>query len=92
MARHTSPQGKRTPAESAAFKHMLANVNLLYLGCYVLVLLDLSYMSRFWTQFEAWLSLQAISPDLASPRLTSPHLASPRLITPDLAWRGSRCR
>ena len=42
------PQGKRTPAEKVAFKHMLSNINLLYLGCHVLVLLDLSYMSRFW--------------------------------------------
>lgn len=42
------PQGERTPAEQVAFKHMLTHVNLLYLGLSVLVLLDLSYMSRFW--------------------------------------------
>ena len=42
------PQGKRTPEEKAAFKRMLSNINLLYLGCHVLVLLDLSYLSRFW--------------------------------------------
>ena len=46
------PQGKRTPAEKVAFKHMLSNINLLYLGCHVLVLLDLSYMSRFWVWAE----------------------------------------
>ena len=38
---------------------MLKNVNLLYLGCSVLCLIDISYLSRFWTQFEAWLSMQA---------------------------------
>ena len=52
------PQGNRTAAENRAFKAMLPNINLLYMGCTVLVLQDLSYMSRFWTQFEAWLSCQ----------------------------------
>ena len=27
---------------------MLGEINMLYLGCQVLVLLDLSYLSRFW--------------------------------------------
>ena len=53
------PQGDRTAAETIFFKHMLKNVNLLYLGMNVQILLDLSYMSRFWTQFEAWLSMQS---------------------------------
>ena len=52
------PQGERSPEEEASFRAMLANVNLLYLGMSVLVLLDLSYLSRFWTQMEAWLSMQ----------------------------------
>lgn len=38
---------------------VLRTVNLLYLGTRVLVLADISYLSRFWTQFEAWLSMQA---------------------------------
>ena len=38
---------------------MLRNINLLYLGCSVLLLADRSYLSRFWTQFEAWLSMQS---------------------------------
>ena len=42
------PQGKRTAAEKVAFDHMLSNINFLYLGCDVLILLDLSYLSRFW--------------------------------------------
>ena len=58
------PQGKeRTPAETVQFKWMLHEVNLLYLGCSVLCLVDISYSSRFWTQFEAWLSMQAASID-----------------------------
>jgi hypothetical protein len=57
------PQGDRTPAQKVAFNYMLQNVNYLYLGCSVLILLDLSYLSRFWTQFEAWLSFQVPSPD-----------------------------
>ena len=36
---------------------------MLYLGTQVLILLDLSYVSRFWTQFEAWLSMQFATPD-----------------------------
>ena len=63
------PQGERTPAEDVAFLHMLKKINWLYLGCSVLVLLDLSYLSRFWTQFEAWLSFQMIvteGPDAGS--------------------------
>ena len=35
---------------------------MLYLGTTVLILFDLSYSSRFWTQFEAWLSMQFATP------------------------------
>ena len=52
------PQGTRTPAEKEQFRWMLQHANLLYLGATVLVLMDLSYLSRFWTQFEAWCSMQ----------------------------------
>ena len=40
-----------------------AQVNMLYLGTTVLILFDLSYLSRFWTQFEAWLSMQFATPN-----------------------------
>mmetsp|Transcript_10152 Transcript_10152/g.33311 ORF Transcript_10152/g.33311 Transcript_10152/m.33311 type:complete len:484 (+) Transcript_10152:691-2142(+) len=54
------PQGgERTPTEKVDFKRMLQNINILYLGCSVLILQELSYLSRFWTQFEAWCSMQA---------------------------------
>lgn len=59
------PQGddveSRTELEKVEFDVMLSNVNLLYLGCAVIILLDLSYLSRFWTQFEAYLSLRNVS-------------------------------
>ena len=58
------PQGRnKTPSESAEFKEMLPNINLLYLTCSVLILMDRSYMNRFWTQFEAYLSMRAITSD-----------------------------
>ena len=44
------PQGSRTADDTVAFKTMLSQVNMLYLGTSVLILLDLSYVSRFWTQ------------------------------------------
>ena len=42
------PQGERNEQKKQDFLRMLRQVNLLYLGCHVLVLLDLSYLSRFW--------------------------------------------
>ena len=58
------PQGRnKTLRESAEFKEMLPNINLLYLTCSVLILMDRSYMNRFWTQFEAYLSMRAITSD-----------------------------
>jgi len=46
---------------------MLKEVNRLYLGTTVLILLDLSYVSRFWTQFESWMSMQYATPDGLKP-------------------------
>ena len=61
-------QGKeRSAGQLRAFSWMLRNVNMLYLGCSVLILLDRSYQGRFWTQFEAWLSLQKATPDGLQP-------------------------
>jgi hypothetical protein len=61
------PRGTRSEEDTADFKTMLSMVNLLYLGCSVLILLDLSYASRFWTQFEAWLSMQTTTPEGLTP-------------------------
>ena len=32
-----------------------------YIGCRVLILMDISYLSRFWTQTESWISMQEAS-------------------------------
>uniref|UniRef100_A0A7S3TBT1 Uncharacterized protein n=1 Tax=Emiliania huxleyi TaxID=2903 RepID=A0A7S3TBT1_EMIHU len=61
------PKGSRSAEDAAAFKRMLKEVNRLYLGTTVLILLDLSYVSRFWTQFESWLSMQFVTPDGLKP-------------------------
>ena len=58
------PQGpNRSKTEQREFSFMLPNINLLYLGASCLLLVDISYVSRFWTQFEAWLSMQHASID-----------------------------
>ena len=44
------PQGTRTEEEQREFDKTLQQVNLLYVGLRVLVLVDLQYPSRFWTQ------------------------------------------
>ena len=51
-----TPQGERTPEEKEEFKRTLKVINMLYLGARVQVLLDFSYINRFWTQFEAWVN------------------------------------
>jgi len=67
------PQGERTDAETTEFSAALPQINLLFLGCRVLLLVDLSYISRFWTQFEAWLSLQLVTTDGLSGSAGSPR-------------------
>merc|ERR1712187_619153 len=56
------PQGKRTKNEEKEFDSMLPNINLIYLASQVLIIMDSSYFSRFWTFFEAWLSMQMVEP------------------------------
>ena len=51
-------QRTKTEAEKKAFNYMLRNIHNVYLGCSVLILLDDSYFGRFWTQFEAWMSMR----------------------------------
>ena len=47
----------RTPEESEQFQLMLNGIADLYLTARVLILLDNSYVSRFWTMMEAWCSM-----------------------------------
>jgi len=42
---------------------ILSNINMLYLGAMVLILMDFDYLKRFWTQFEAWVSFQEPTAD-----------------------------
>ena len=48
----------RTTKEKAEFQLMLKCITDLYLTAQVLILLDGSYASRFWTLTEAWCSMQ----------------------------------
>ena len=59
---NSMPQGQnKLDWEKAEFAVMLPNINLLYLFCSVLILVDRQYMGRFWTQFEAFLSLRKVT-------------------------------
>ena len=62
------PQGdNKTVMEKAEFQLMLAAIADLYLTAHVLILLDGSYKSRFWTLTEAWCSMQTVTPDGLRP-------------------------
>ena len=62
------PQGDdRTVMEKAEFQLMLAAIADLYLTAHVLILLDGSYASRFWTLTEAWCSMQTVTSDGLRP-------------------------
>jgi hypothetical protein len=57
----------RTRKEKAEFQLMLAAIADLYLTARVLILLDGSYASRFWTLTEAWCSMQKATGDGLRP-------------------------
>jgi hypothetical protein len=57
----------RTPEDKAEFQLMLAAIADLYLTARVLILLDGSYASRFWTLTEAWCSMQTVTSDGLRP-------------------------
>ena len=57
----------RTVMEKAEFQLMLAAIADLYLTAHVLILLDGSYASRFWTLTEAWCSMQTATPEGLRP-------------------------
>jgi len=61
------PEGSRSAEDSAEFRKMLKQINMIFLGSTILILLDLSYISRFWTQFEAWIAMQMATPDGLRP-------------------------
>jgi hypothetical protein len=59
--------GKRSPAEERMFRETLDNLFLLFLGALVLVVMDTQSIGRFWTVYEAWLSMQGIGPNGLEP-------------------------
>ena len=61
----------RTDEEKEEFGVMLKNVNTLYLGCHVLILVDGSSMSRFWPILETWLAMQELTPSGLKPSSSS---------------------
>ena len=56
------PQGpNKSDLDKVEQMAMLPNINLLYLFGSVLILLDISYMSRFWTSFESFLAMRTVT-------------------------------
>ena len=49
--------GHRSASDEAEFQCMLAAIADLYLTSHVLILLDNTYMARFWTLMEAWCAM-----------------------------------
>ena len=83
------PQGEeKTAVQIADFKRMISQVNLLYLGTSVLILLDLSYAMRFWTHPSV--ALDAAGDDRqAVPR---ERLDAPRDDRDHLQWHADGCK
>jgi len=58
----STTEGGRTESEEAEFGEMLDAIADLYLTARVLILMDSSYDSRFWTLMEAWCSMMKVTP------------------------------
>mgnify|MGYP006152146973 CR=1 FL=1 len=77
---------RRSHTEQLLFAWQLRNANLLYLGLRVLVLMDLSYQSRFWVRatpfgrprYPPQPPMQSLPPRPAVTARLRRHLASPR--------------
>jgi len=62
------PQGKHLSMDEQRLVGETLNViNHLFLSMSVLVIFDFQYVGRFWTSYEAWLSMQQASSDGLSP-------------------------
>ena len=57
------PRGVRTAVESDEFGTMLRNINMLFIGSSGLILMEASFVSRFWPMFESWLLLSSATRD-----------------------------
>lgn len=57
------PQGgDRTASEKFEFDLMLSSIADLYLTTRILLIVDVTYLTRFWTTLEAWCSMQTCAP------------------------------
>merc|ERR1712136_252820 len=77
------PQGNKSEAEKAFFSQSLEVVNLVYLALGVIIVLDSSYMARFWPQFEAFLSFQKVDASGLTP--LPPHSSRNAVLCTGLA-------
>ena len=64
---HRSGTDDRTPAEKAEFDLMLKAIADLYLTAKVLILLDKTYLTRFWTTMEGWCAMQKVTSEGVRP-------------------------
>jgi hypothetical protein len=55
---HPAPNSSAHCSALVSLWRVLLCVRCRYLGCSVLLLVDKTYISRFWTLFEAWLAVQ----------------------------------
>jgi ankyrin repeat protein len=60
---------KKNDFEKAYFEAMIheGGVNLIYLGAYVLSIVNSLYVQRFWTQFEYYLATRSVTTDGFAP-------------------------
>ena len=86
------PQGQRNKSETIEFKTMLPNINLIFLGTQVLIIMDSSYFSRFWTLFEAWLSMQQVTSDGLLPASTTERYHIECIHTADAEFDGPKLK
>ena len=60
--RRTDGVDDRTPAQLAEFHRMLQGIADLYLTMRVLIIVDMTYLGRFWTTLEAYCAVQKATP------------------------------
>ena len=65
--RASAEEDDRTPVDRDEFQAMLSCIADLYLTTQVLILLDMTYMGRFWTLMEAWCAMQTTTPEGVRP-------------------------
>jgi hypothetical protein len=90
--RSTTDVDDRTQADLKEFDLMLSSIADLYLTAKVLILLDKTYPTRFWTTMEAWCSMQTSTSSGVRPSregeqrysIACIHNAQPKYAEPEL--------